>query len=123
VLRRAEVRMERHDTTDVEQAVQFAGWKLDAGRRSLVSPQGVTVTLTAGEFDLLIAFVDHPRRVLSRDQLLDLTRGRAAAPFDRSIDIQVSRLRRKIETDPSSPELIKTVRGGGYTFTPTVERS
>ena len=78
-------------------------------------------TLTAGEYDLLIAFVDHPRRVLNRDQLLDMARGRAAIPFDRSIDVQVGRLRRKIEPDPKNPVLIKTVRGGGYMFTPEVE--
>jgi len=123
VLRRAEERVERRAPGEADQAVHFAGWKLDPARRSLASPQGVTVTLTSGEFDLLVAFLDHPRRVLSRDQLLDLTRGRAAAPFDRSVDIQVSRLRRKIESDSASPELIKTVRGGGYIFTPTVERS
>lgn len=123
VLRRAEERVERRALGEVAHAAHFAGWKLDTARRCLVSPQGVTVTLTAGEFDLLVAFVDHPQRVLSRDQLLDFTRGRAAVPFDRSVDIQVSRLRRKIETDPSSPELIKTVRGGGYIFTSKVERS
>jgi two-component system OmpR family response regulator len=122
VLRRAESRVERRGAEEVDQAVRFAGWELDTVRRRLQSPGGVTVTLTAGEYDLLLAFVDHPQRVLSRDQLLDLTRGRAAAPFDRSIDIQVSRLRRKIEPDAAEPELIKTVRGGGYVFTPAVER-
>jgi two-component system OmpR family response regulator len=80
----------------------------------------VVVSLSAGEFDLLRAFVDHPRRVLSRDQLLDLSRGRSAAPFDRSIDIQVSRLRRKLGDDAKEPALIKTVRGGGYLFTAEV---
>jgi two-component system, OmpR family, response regulator len=78
--------------------------------------------LTAGEFDLLAAFAEHPHRVLSRDQLLDLTKGRAAGAYDRSIDVQLSRLRRKIEDDPNDPTLIKTVRGGGYLFTPTVVR-
>jgi two-component system OmpR family response regulator len=76
--------------------------------------------LSAGEFDLLVAFAEHPQRVLNRDQLLDLTHGRAEVPFDRSIDMQVSRLRRKIEADPKEPELIKTVRGGGYLFTAVV---
>jgi two-component system OmpR family response regulator len=71
---------------------------------------------------MLMAFLEHPRRVLSRDQLLDLARGRQAMPFDRSVDIQVSRLRRKIEPDPKNPTLIKTVRGGGYLFTPKVDR-
>jgi len=98
----------------------FAGWHFDAGTRRLDAPDGTRVALTSGEFDLLIAFCQHPRRVLTRDQLLDLTQGRAAVVFDRSIDIQVSRLRRKIEADPKEPELIKTVRAGGYFFTPDV---
>ncbi len=103
--------------------LRFADWKLDLTRRRLESVVGFVVDLSAGEFDLLVAFAEHPQHVLTRDQLLDLTRGRAAAPFDRSVDIQVSRLRRKIESDPKDPELIKTVRGGGYMFTPAVERS
>ena len=100
----------------------FAGWRLDPTRRELRDPDGVLVELTAGGFDLLAAFVERPRRVLSRDQLLDLTKGRDAQPFDRSIDVQVSRLRRKIEADPKKPEVIKTVRSGGYIFTLPVER-
>ncbi len=99
---------------------QFAGWTLDTSRRSLISPQGALTDLTTGEFDLLVAFVEHPQRVLNRDQLLDLARGRVSLAFDRSIDVQVSRLRRKIETDPNAPALIKTVRNGGYFFTATV---
>jgi len=95
---------------------KFDGWVLDLGSRRLISPQGEEVELSTGEYDLLLAFATHPRRVLSRDQLLDLARGRSAAPFDRSVDIQVMRLRRKIETDPKEPRLIKTVRGGGYMF-------
>jgi two-component system OmpR family response regulator len=100
----------------------FAGWKLDVRQRQLHSPEGAEVELTTGEFDLLQVLAERPQCVLSRDQLLDLARGRDAAPFDRSIDVQVSRLRRKIEADPQEPELIKTVRGGGYLFTPSVER-
>ena len=103
-------------------AFAFAGWRLDPAARKLSAPDGADVALTAGEFELLAALVEHPRRVMSREQLLDLTRGREAAPFDRSIDVQVSRLRRKLETDPSRPELIKTVRNGGYVFTAAVER-
>jgi len=95
----------------------FSGWVLNLGSRRLQSADGVRVPLTAAEFDLLVAFCEHPNRVLTRDQLLDLTRGRAAAPLDRSIDIQVSRLRRKIEADPRDPALIQTVRAGGYIFT------
>lgn len=100
--------------------LRFEGWSLDLTKRELRSPDGVLVQLSAGEYDLLVAFVEHPQRVLTRDQLLDLARGRSAVPFDRSIDVQVSRLRRKIEPDPAEPALIKTVRGGGYLFTPTV---
>jgi len=100
----------------------FDGWSLDLAKRELRDPSGALVALTAGEFDLLAAFAAHPRRVLNRDQLLDLTRGRAAAAFDRSIDVQLSRLRRKVEADPKDPQLIKTVRGGGYIFTADVAR-
>ncbi len=105
------------------EVLRFAGWTLDMAARRLTRADGETVALSSGEFDLLAAFAEHPRRVLSRDQLLDLTRGRTAGPFDRAIDIQVSRLRRKIEVDPKNPTLIKTVRGGGYMFTPEVERT
>ena len=94
--------------------LSFAGWKLDCGLRRLMSVDGLVVDLSSGEFDLLLAFAEHPQRVLGRDQLLDLTHGRREIPFDRSVDMQVSRLRSKIEADPGKPELIKTVRGGGY---------
>ncbi|GAB6053862.1 response regulator [Magnetospira thiophila] len=94
--------------------LHFEGWILDSSRRELRDPQGVLVPLSAGEYDLLTVFATRPQRVLSRDQLLDLTRGREAAPFDRSIDVQLSRLRKKIEPDPTQPVLIKTIRGGGY---------
>ena len=102
---------------------EFEGWSLDAARRRLQAPDGEPVVLTAGEFSLLLAFLEHPGRVLTRDQLLDLTRGREAGPFDRSVDIQVSRLRRKIEGDPKRPELIKTVRSGGYVFAGTLRET
>ncbi|MBT3238000.1 MAG: response regulator [Rhodospirillaceae bacterium] len=100
---------------------RFAGWSLDANKRELTSPDGVLVSLSGGEFELLYAFVTHPGRVMSREQLLDLARGREAQPFDRSIDVQVSRLRRKIEDDAKNPSHIKTIRSGGYMFTPDVE--
>jgi two-component system, OmpR family, response regulator len=100
---------------------RFAGWQLDLRTRELFSPDGMLIPLSSGEYDLLAAFVTHPQRVLSRDQLLDLARGREAQPFDRAMDVQVSRLRRKIEKDASVPVLIKTVRSGGYMFTPDVE--
>lgn len=99
----------------------FDGWTIDLSRRELRDPEGALVSLTAGEFDLLASLAERPHRVLSRDQLLDLTRGREAGAFDRAVDVQLSRLRRKIETDPKDPALIKTVRGGGYMFTAAVE--
>jgi two-component system OmpR family response regulator len=101
-------------------AMSFAGWRIDSGLRQLHSPQGVRIGLTSAEFDLLLVLCQHPRRVLSRDELLDLTQGRSAAPFDRSIDVLISRIRQKLERDPRDPELIKTVRLGGYVFTPEV---
>jgi two-component system, OmpR family, response regulator len=100
--------------TDQKRVLEFAGWRLDVTHRQLFSSKKALVPLRAGEFELLLAFAERPRRVLSRDQLLDLARGRSASPFDRSIDVQVSRLRRKIEPDPKAPTLIKTVRSGGY---------
>ncbi|MDO7840906.1 response regulator [Sphingomonas immobilis] len=100
----------------------FAGWVLKSGERALVDREGVSVPLSTGEYNLLHALVTRPRQVLTRDQLLDLTQGREAAAFDRAIDNQVSRLRRKIETDPKNPELIKTVWGGGYTLAAEVTR-
>ncbi len=100
----------------------FAGWTLDAGARALRAPDGAEVELTGGEFDLLLSFVTHAQRVLNRDQLLDWTRGRSAGPFDRAIDVQLSRLRRKLAEHPSGEGLIKTVRGGGYLFAALVEK-
>jgi two-component system OmpR family response regulator len=99
---------------------RFDRWRLDTGRRELVRDDGTVLPLSTGEYDLLIVLVERPQRVLTRDQLLDLARGRAATALDRSIDTQVSRLRRKLEEDPANPSLIKTVWGGGYVFTPAV---
>lgn len=101
----------------------FAGWRIHRGTRTLHNADKKEIALSTGEYGLLNAFLDHPRRVLSRDQLLEITHNRSAGPFDRSIDIQVSRLRQKIEVDPKKPEIIKTVRGGGYLFTPLVSRA
>ena len=100
---------------------RFAGWELDAPARRLRASGGEEVALTGGEFDLLLAFVQHPGRVLSRDFLLERTRGREAAPFDRTIDVQVGRLRKKLEEDAESPQIIKSVRGAGYILIPPVE--
>lgn len=97
-------------------AIRFDRWTLEVGRRELVSEDGVAVPLSTAEFRLLTVLIDHPGLVLTRDQLLDLTVGRTADVYDRSIDNQVSRLRRKIEVDPRNPSLIKTHWGGGYSF-------
>lgn len=102
--------------------IKFADWQLDLTRRELRSPDQVMIPLSAGEFDLLLVFVEHPQRILTREQLLDLARGRTHEAFDRSIDVQVSRLRRKLEYDTKRPEMIRTVRNGGYLFTPSVTR-
>jgi two-component system OmpR family response regulator len=100
--------------------LMFEGWRLDMSRRQLFAPDGAPRSLTSGEFNILSIFCQNPRKVLSRDDLLDLLHGRAAAVFDRSIDVQISRLRRKIETNLKDPSFIKTVRYGGYFFTPLV---
>ena len=94
----------------------FAGWRLDLNARELTAPGGESVRLTGGEFGLLATFVANANKVLSRDRLLDLCCGRQAGPFDRTIDVQVGRLRRKLKDDPQQPQFIKTVRGGGYLF-------
>jgi two-component system OmpR family response regulator len=122
VLRRVSARIkEPAPATGGRSRARFSGWNLDLSTRELVSPAGSEVRLTTGEFDLLAAFVNNANQVLSRDRLLDLARNREAGPFDRTIDVQVGRLRRKLEDDPQKPTMIKTVRGTGYIFTPTVE--
>ncbi|MDM0117719.1 response regulator transcription factor [Variovorax sp. J22R133] len=101
--------------------LRFAQWQLDTAARRLFNPSGVEVQVTTGEFDLLKALATHPNRVLSRDFLLGETRGRDGGPFDRTIDVQIGRLRRKVEADPDNPQLIKSVRGAGYILIPKVE--
>lgn len=103
-------------------ACEFAGWRLDLVRRELRSPQSVVVNLSSGEFSLLRAFVERPQRVLTRDQLLDLARGRDSDAYDRAIDVQISRLRRKLD-DGGGSELIRTIRSEGYMFTAKVVRT
>jgi len=103
-------------STNKHRVLEFAGWRLVVTRRQLLSPSQALIPLRAGEFDLLLALAERPQRVLTRDQLLDIARGRTANPFDRSVDVQISRLRRKIEVDPKEPAFIKTVRNGGYIF-------
>ena len=121
VLRRASSRNTERQTAAARSKARFAGWNLDLSSRELYSPSGKEVRLTTGEFDLLAAFVNNANQVLTRDRLLDLARNREAGPFDRTIDVQVGRLRRKLEDDPQRPMMIKTVRGTGYIFTPPVE--
>jgi two-component system OmpR family response regulator len=122
VLRRSHERLAKTASDERAKRYRFDRWTLDSSARELLREDGVTVPLSTGEYDLLIALVERPQRVLSRDQLLDLARGRSASGLDRSIDTQVSRLRKKLERDPSDPKIIKTVWGGGYMFTPTVRR-
>ena len=117
VLRRSPQTASGSKPAKAPERYHFDRWRLDTGLRELLRDDGVTIALSTGEYDLLIAFLERPQRVLSRDQLLDLARGRATNALDRSIDTQVSRLRRKLELDPSDPKIIKTVWGGGYTFT------
>ena len=103
--------------------IGFAGWNLDTRRRELFAPDGSMVDLSGGEYDLLIVFTEHPQRVLTRDQLLDRARGRSSESIDRSVDVMVSRLRRKLEPGSDSPVIIRTVRGAGYLFVPAPTRS
>jgi two-component system OmpR family response regulator len=118
VLRRYEVRNQvaapARGTT--RRAYRFDGWELNLLARRLTAPDGRRVELSNGEFNLLLALCEAPQRVLSRDQLLELSRLHGAEVYDRSIDVQVLRLRRKIEVDPSAPRFIRTERGAGYVF-------
>lgn len=122
---RAILRRTAANNTDEDgvRRLHFAGWTLDVSLRQVLSPEGARVAVTGAEFDLLHALCLRPGRVLSRDQLLDLTQGRAAGPFERSIDVLISRIRQKIERDSRNPEIIRTIRSGGYLFTPEVTRA
>jgi len=106
---------------DKVQQLTFAGWTLDITARHLVDPNNMVVLLSGAEYKMLKIFLEHPNRVLNRDQLLNMTQGRDADPFDRSIDIQISRIRQKLGEDARSPQIIKTVRNGGYVLAVTVE--
>jgi two-component system OmpR family response regulator len=120
VMRRSAGGVDAAPQAPAPKTLLFEGWRLDMARRQLFDPAGAPRSLTSGEFNILSIFCQNPRKVLSRDDLLDLLHGRAAAVFDRSIDVQISRLRRKIETNLKDPSYIKTVRYGGYFFTPQV---
>ena len=121
VLRRVD-RTAAPQTEMADWLYRFEGWVLDPLKHKLTDPEGVTVPISTAEFRLLRAFLDKPRQVMDRDLLLDLVQGRSAQLFDRAVDNQVSRLRRKIEVDTSNPQLILTVRGGGYRFAANVKR-
>jgi len=123
VLRRLSPAAAAPATTGAAERHRFAGWLLDTAARRLSDQDGREVALTSGEFELLCVFIDNAGRVLSRDFLLERTRGREAGPFDRTIDVQVGRLRRKLEVDPEVPELLKSVRGAGYVFVAKVSSS
>ncbi|MBR7619730.1 response regulator [Phenylobacterium sp. 20VBR1] len=120
VLRRAE---QRGQANAIGAGCEFAGWRLDLVRRELRSPPGVAVNLSSGEFSLLRAFVERPQRVLTRDQLLDFARGPDSDAFDRAIDVQISRLRRKLDDGGGGTDLIRTIRNEGYMFTAKVKRT
>lgn len=120
VLRRSEARVAQVAPADL---VRFAGFQLDPAARQLTAADGTTVPLTTGEYELLQIFLERPNRVLSRDDLISRMHGRDAGPYDRSIDMQIGRLRRKIEVDPARPELIKSVRGAGYMFAAKPQRA
>lgn len=121
LLRRARMSGGTH-ATERKRGYEFEGWRLDILRRELRNPAGVIVDLSAGEYDLLVAFLEAPQRILSRDQLLEAARSSEATHLDRSIDVQVSRLRRKLDAGAEGESFIKTVRGAGYMFLPTVRR-
>jgi DNA-binding response OmpR family regulator len=121
LLRRARTQASVTDAIAKVRAYRFNGWELNLGLRKLKSPKGEAVELTNGEFRVLTAFLSSPQRILTREQLLDLSRVHAAEVYDRSIDIQILRLRRKIEADPARPKFITTERGAGYVFAAPVD--
>ena len=122
VLRRSERAGVRAEPKESRPMLVFGKWRLDIARRELRSADNAMVFLSGSEFDLLLAFAEHPQRVLTRDILMDLSHGASHNAFDRSIDVQISRLRRKLEDDPKAPQLIRTVRNGGYIFMAPVSR-
>lgn len=122
VLRRTAEKAAAPTRSETRPVLCFAGWRLDVARRELRSSDNALVLLSGGEFDLLLAFAEHPQRVLTRDQLIDFAYGASHLSYDRSIDVQVSRIRYKLEQDPKNPAIIRTVRNGGYIFDPAVTR-
>nr|WP_314625670.1 response regulator [uncultured Noviherbaspirillum sp.] len=122
VLRRARNEGSGGSIDNERERISFEGWTLDVGTRQLTTPRQVVVPLSNAEFRLLRTFIDRPRRVLNRDQLMEAARGSASTAFDRSIDLLVSRLRQKLDDDPRDPKLLKTIRGEGYMFDARISR-
>jgi two-component system OmpR family response regulator len=122
VLRRTAEKAATPTRSETRPVLCFAGWRLDVARRELRASDDTLVLLSGGEFDLLLAFAENSQRVLTRDQLIDLARGSSYLAYDRSIDVQVSRIRHKLEEDPKAPSIIRTVRNGGYIFSAAVTR-
>lgn len=122
VLRRAARSPSEAAEGEAATVLEFEGWTLDPLKRRLTDPEGAVVAISSAEFRLLMAFLEHPRQVLDRDRLLDMVQGREAHLFDRAVDNQISRLRRKIEVDSRNPQLIQTVWGGGYMLAAEVRR-
>lgn len=122
LLRRTQLSKERAQKPRIPQ-VRFGNWVLDQVQHCLITSQGLKVSLSSGEYKLLLAFIEHANQTLNRDQLLDLTRGKEYEPFDRSIDVQIGRLRKKLEANINEPKIIITVRNSGYCFTPKVEQA
>ncbi len=119
-LRRVRALNDDRAPRETSDQIVFDGWILNLRRRELQSPEGAFIDLSTGEYDLLVAFVEHANRVLSRDQLMELAKTKSSDPFDRTIDVQVSRLRRKLAVRDDDTDMIKTVRGAGYMFTPRI---
>lgn len=114
LLRHREKTIKSHHNNTNLQLYAFDRWQVDPNKRTLINSQGVHITLTSGEYHLLEAMLKQPHTILSRDQLLETTHGREAGPYDRTIDVQIARLRKKLECDPKNPTVIQTIRGGGY---------
>jgi two-component system OmpR family response regulator len=121
ILRRIQFTLETRIAENKLPQIHFANWILDQQNRCLINDKKLKIPLSKGEYDLLLVFLEHPSHILTRDHLLDLTRGKEFLAFDRSIDVQVGRLRKKLEVDPKDPQIIVTVRNTGYQFIPEIK--
>ena len=120
IIRRANPQSSNKST--ILPSYEFNGWLLNTADRTLINSNGVEIIISSGIYTLLLVFLQNPQRILSRDLLMNLSQSKELDAFDRTIDVQISRIRKKIESDPKNPSLIKTVRSGGYIFTPTVKQ-